>query len=631
MIIVLASLSLVSCASVAVQKSQVSIDGFEEENARGRAKVKVHGTDLGTNKFHDSVESLGVYRQDEQPTEAVAEPESLGEVLTLEIEASRRTNIPETINKMIDYSLRTKNIDIAERAYGLSRVVYDSSYGLRAAELWYELAPNSPHAIAAYVEELIISGRHEQLFDILVKRAQAGKDADFSFLANFAQITSEKQGDNLISSYNQYIASYPQLKESLAAGLLITRYKLARFLFYQKKYDKSLLLLNRVLDNSKQTKELNLLKNTNELKGRIYFLTQYPNAETFFKRVTREFPSSYPLNVYYALSLVENARASEAENLLLRFARRHLKFQSDKLLFVTLAAGAQQEKMTKLFDYVHGLFKRGATNEENKILLASLTTISGDFATSDKLLAEIPPSSQLILRATDLRLRNAVKAKELDKAEALLTAISGSNPAAHVYLAGKYATYLFYADEQKRAHKFLDELHKVKDPNRQLVETLAFTYYEIGEDSRMTKNFERLLDFSPDDPGTKNSYGYSLTDRGFRLRKAKVLIEDALKAEPENSAYVDSIGWWHYRNSDLQKAKAHLEWAYRQRNDPEIASHLAEVLWELGDQERANFLWQVSSEIFQESRVLQEAMERYEVDISHLLKGRHFFSTSPLQ
>src|SRR5579864_668607 len=55
--------------------------------------------------------------------------------------------------------------------------------------------------------------------------------------------------------------------------------------------------------------------------------------------------------------------------------------------------------------------------------------------------------------------------------------------------------------------------------------------------------FRKVLAVRPDNPATLNYLGYMLTDRNLRLPEALVMIQKAVDSEPNNGAYLDSLGW----------------------------------------------------------------------------------------
>jgi tetratricopeptide (TPR) repeat protein len=75
---------------------------------------------------------------------------------------------------------------------------------------------------------------------------------------------------------------------------------------------------------------------------------------------------------------------------------------------------------------------------------------------------------------------------------------------------------------------------------------------------------------------------------GRDLERAESLILSALRQDPENPAYLDSLGWTFYRSSRYEDA---FEYLVRATNalpeDPTILEHLGLVLLELGRHDRA--------------------------------------------
>ena len=76
---------------------------------------------------------------------------------------------------------------------------------------------------------------------------------------------------------------------------------------------------------------------------------------------------------------------------------------------------------------------------------------------------------------------------------------------------------------------------------------------------------------------------------------------------PDDSFILDSLGWVLYRQGDSAAALTTLERAYALRADPEIATHLGEVLWTMGRKdEAARFLKEAAGK-FPDSEVLAAA------------------------
>jgi Flp pilus assembly protein TadD len=74
------------------------------------------------------------------------------------------------------------------------------------------------------------------------------------------------------------------------------------------------------------------------------------------------------------------------------------------------------------------------------------------------------------------------------------------------------------------------------------------------------------------------------------------------------------MGWIAYRQGRLEEAKQFLRKAWRLDRNPEIAAHLGEVLWMLGEQEEAVKTWREGQAVDNGNPVLLETLERLEVE-----------------
>ena len=70
------------------------------------------------------------------------------------------------------------------------------------------------------------------------------------------------------------------------------------------------------------------------------------------------------------------------------------------------------------------------------------------------------------------------------------------------------------------------------------------------------------------------------------------------------------MGWIEFRLGNVQAAYALLKKAYAKLDDPEIAAHLGEVLWQLGRQNEAREIWTAALAADPDHRVLNETVKR---------------------
>ena len=77
--------------------------------------------------------------------------------------------------------------------------------------------------------------------------------------------------------------------------------------------------------------------------------------------------------------------------------------------------------------------------------------------------------------------------------------------------------------------------------------------------------------------------GYTGAEMGVRLEEAEGLILRALKIEPNDGFYIDSLGWVYYQKGDYHRAVEQLERAVElATDDPTIIEHLGDAYEKVG-------------------------------------------------
>jgi tetratricopeptide (TPR) repeat protein len=78
------------------------------------------------------------------------------------------------------------------------------------------------------------------------------------------------------------------------------------------------------------------------------------------------------------------------------------------------------------------------------------------------------------------------------------------------------------------------------------------------------------------------------------------MIKKALDTDPDNGAYLDSLGWAYYRQGKFSEAETLLVRALdRIGQDPTVHDHLADVYLKLGKTKEAISQWQASLKEYQ--------------------------------
>ena len=88
---------------------------------------------------------------------------------------------------------------------------------------------------------------------------------------------------------------------------------------------------------------------------------------------------------------------------------------------------------------------------------------------------------------------------------------------------------------------------------------LAYCREQAGDLSGAEQAARDVLHVEPEDPRALNFLGYLLADHNLKLDEAETLIRKAIEQEPDNGAYVDSMGWVHFRLGRFDEARKELE------------------------------------------------------------------------
>jgi tetratricopeptide (TPR) repeat protein len=132
-----------------------------------------------------------------------------------------------------------------------------------------------------------------------------------------------------------------------------------------------------------------------------------------------------------------------------------------------------------------------------------------------------------------------------------------------------------------KAFLLTDRLYAEKKDARWIAEkaVLLFEKSEDKNDEKMIKEvvayFEKAIDLGVDDSIYLNYYGYTLINKEIDVKKGIKVIEDALKQQPDNTYYLDSLAWGYYKENRCQEAYEMMKRVVDEEglNEAEIIEH----------------------------------------------------------
>jgi tetratricopeptide (TPR) repeat protein len=167
--------------------------------------------------------------------------------------------------------------------------------------------------------------------------------------------------------------------------------------------------------------------------------------------------------------------------------------------------------------------------------------------------------------------------KKLDKAyEAFLKKASAIKPDDSRILG--YLGQFYY-----QKHRFLDAVQVYKkitqaDPTDfESMFWVGYVYVEMGLRQEAMAAWEETLKINPLYGPALNSLGYLYAEECSNLDKAETMVVKALSLEPDNGAYLDSLGWVYFKKKDYKRSRKYLEKALLHINDPAVYGHLGDL------------------------------------------------------
>ena len=162
------------------------------------------------------------------------------------------------------------------------------------------------------------------------------------------------------------------------------------------------------------------------------------------------------------------------------------------------------------------------------------------------------------------------------------------------YLSGVARSQLKRFDQALEAYSAAEKLGSTNQPpltDHRFYFQVGALLERKGDETRSIEYLEKALELKPDYDEALNHLGYMWAEKGKNLPKARAMIEQALKAEPENPAYMDSMGWVLFK---LGKHPEALDWLLKARQ--RMTEPDATVLDHVGDAAAACARWDLARE-----------------------------------
>jgi tetratricopeptide (TPR) repeat protein len=128
---------------------------------------------------------------------------------------------------------------------------------------------------------------------------------------------------------------------------------------------------------------------------------------------------------------------------------------------------------------------------------------------------------------------------------------------------------------------------------------LGSTYERIQKFDVAETYFRKSLAISPDYTEALNYLGYMWADRGTNLAEARDMIQKAVKLEPKNAAFLDSLAWVLYKMDKPKDGLPYILKALENSEEPDatLYDHLGDIYSALHQRDKALESWRKSISI----------------------------------
>ena len=123
--------------------------------------------------------------------------------------------------------------------------------------------------------------------------------------------------------------------------------------------------------------------------------------------------------------------------------------------------------------------------------------------------------------------------------------------------------------------------------NHKILYARALIAEKLDKLQVLEDDLKYILEKNPNDVSALNALGYTLVDKTDRYAEAKVYLDKALVLKPNDPIIMDSYGWLLFKLNKVPEAYQYLRRAYDLEPQAEIAAHLVDVLWVMGERKDA--------------------------------------------
>jgi tetratricopeptide (TPR) repeat protein len=496
-------------------------------------------------------------------------------------------------------SHRTQDAGVTARATQIAQFIGADQAALDAATLWVKLDPKNPLAQQALSSELVKAARFSESALHLQKALDLEPLLNVNFISLLGVDMSEGSRELWLESLTPLVSRYKANQALL--------FNIASLHQQQENYDEALNICSELLKHHPE------FYPAWSLKSRLQATQEkFDDAIKTINAALKQFKNDKSFLLLKARLLIKNKEIEQASD---TFYKLHTANPHDAQILLPLAlTQLEQKKYDDAKLSLQKLLNLHQMQSEAHYYLARIEQYNGnDKAALNHYLAM--KGGREYLAAQGAIINIYLSQNDSDKALAHVRqqrTIDNENQQAYFLMevdilnrTGQYDVSLSVLNAALTAYQDSTDLRYSR----------AMVAEKLGNLEQLEQDLQHIINLEPDNATALNALGYTLADRSTRLDEAEALIEKALLIAPKDPAILDSLGWVYFRLGKLKESLELLQQAFAMFPDAEVAAHLGEVLWAMGDKQQAKNVWRKALEKTPESQILNNTLLRLEVEL----------------
>lgn len=496
----------------------------------------------------------------------------------------------------------TRDLGIIQRASRIASFMRDTDAALEINALWLEQEPESEEALRSQAYQLITANR---LHDALVMFRQMhalGFEVDYRLISN----RSENNADNqrqlvaLIADFEELLQLYPRDLTLRLALAQVYRDNLQ----LQEAYD---LLHELALEMDDPVEivlaEITILEEMGETR----------QARRRLQDSVGDHPNYTQLRFTLGRKLVEDGDYRAAMQQFETIVEQNP--QDWDMLYSLALISIEANQLDAAKGYLERLLLNGQRGNDVHYYLALISQERGENGQAIEHYLQVNGGNNYLVGLRNY-LELMIDENRYAEASERFRGIRLRRPELNSPLLVIEGNLLFEKAAYADAMNFLTRAITNYPGDTQLLQLRSLVAQETNDIPQMEADLREIIRLDPESPSAYNTLGYYLADRTERYAEAYELILQAIELSPNDPAIIDSLGWVQYKLGMYEQARINLELAFELFPDHEVAAHLGEVLWVMGNRDAAREIWQDALDVRPDSEFILNTMERLRIQSS---------------